>query len=577
MLTLTMLVGPLLVLMIYYKVMFAGLSSGDALDFAQIGRNLSSGRGFVTFVLRPLALTHGDNPLRQPDITHGPLYPFILALVFGIFGAKDTVVAAVSGFFYLVTVPVVYQLGTRIFNRSVGTISALLFTFNALMLEYATSGLPITLYVFLTTALLLTIYTLAAHQRDHAADPAVGAPRAQLFLAGALAGLLYLTEPIFFWVMLVVMVSVVFLMRSPRPKALGWFLMPLCLLVLPWMGRNWMLSGNPVFGLRGMELWMNTKDHYPGYLAYRMTSGELIPGVELCKAVAKKLLVGIGQVIQALPNVTASWVLAFLIPGLLFRFSDPAANTARRVMISSFLAVVFGTIIFGLQLPLFTSVIPAMFVFAIAYLLHLLDQAKLSRASTVGTGALITLTVLYPLGAEMLLQDRPQPLRERAAAQALGQNTTKTEVCISDQPWIVAWLADRPCIWIPSSTENLRGMRDRFADARWLFLTESTPQLGAEWSAVYSRCYNWNVAAYQALQKDPHAKVPAGMPIHADGDRFPLSDVLKDFLWLRPAKDVAPTAVIATVPQSQPKVGKRSDADAPLVRSVSAGPNVLVK
>ena len=35
-------------------MMFPGLINGDALDFAQLGRNMSAGRGFVTFILRPL-------------------------------------------------------------------------------------------------------------------------------------------------------------------------------------------------------------------------------------------------------------------------------------------------------------------------------------------------------------------------------------------------------------------------------------------------------------------------------------------------------------------------------------------
>ena len=154
-LTVLMLVGPPLLLFVYFKTMFPGLTNPDALDYAQLGRNLSAGRGFVTSILRPLALTHGSNPLAQPDVTHGPLYPFLLALAFGMLGAKDTTVAIVSGVFYLLTIPVLYRLGVRVFSRAVGLLAALIFTFNALMLEYAASGLPITLYVFLMTCLLL--------------------------------------------------------------------------------------------------------------------------------------------------------------------------------------------------------------------------------------------------------------------------------------------------------------------------------------------------------------------------------------------------------------------------------------
>src|SRR5690242_19980825 len=80
-----MLAGPPLLFLFYAKVMFPGLTVPEALDFAQLGRNLSEGRGFVTFFVRPLAL-HGTNPMLQQDTIHGPLYPFLLALAFAIGG-----------------------------------------------------------------------------------------------------------------------------------------------------------------------------------------------------------------------------------------------------------------------------------------------------------------------------------------------------------------------------------------------------------------------------------------------------------------------------------------------------------
>src|SRR5689334_17775228 len=157
MLILLLITIPPLLLVLYCRVMFPGLTNPDAMDFAQLGRNLSSGQGFVTHMLRPLALEHGPNILHQPEVTHGPLYPFILALAFGIFGSKDAVVAGVSGIFYLLTIPVLYILSVRLFNRAVGILTALIFIGNALMLEYASSGLHITLYIFLATCLFLTV------------------------------------------------------------------------------------------------------------------------------------------------------------------------------------------------------------------------------------------------------------------------------------------------------------------------------------------------------------------------------------------------------------------------------------
>ena len=104
---------PLLLFVLYYKTTFQGLVNNSAMDYAQIGRNLSEGRGFTTYFLRPLALTHGDNPFRQPDVNHVPLFPVFLALAFGARGATDANTAFVSGAFYLATVPVLFWLGSR--------------------------------------------------------------------------------------------------------------------------------------------------------------------------------------------------------------------------------------------------------------------------------------------------------------------------------------------------------------------------------------------------------------------------------------------------------------------------------
>ncbi|HTE19352.1 MAG TPA: hypothetical protein VK689_13340, partial [Armatimonadota bacterium] len=119
-LTAALLVVPIVLAALYFRIMFPGLTNPDALDLAQLGRNMRSGRGFVTNILLPYAMPSGAEPVnltRQPELLHGPAYPFVLALAFGALGTKDAVPAWVSALFYVLTVPVLYVLGTRVFNR----------------------------------------------------------------------------------------------------------------------------------------------------------------------------------------------------------------------------------------------------------------------------------------------------------------------------------------------------------------------------------------------------------------------------------------------------------------------------
>jgi hypothetical protein len=202
--------GSILLDFLYCRHMVSGLINPDAMDFAQCARNLLQGHGFTTQILSPLALTHSSKVLQQPEMIHGVFYPFLLALGFGIFGAKDAVVIALSGLFYVLTVPVIYFLGRRLFNVRVGWIAALIFLTNGTILDYAASGTHITLFLFLATCLFNTLHVMAntASTKDGQKEVASRLGPTYL-LAGILTGLLYLTDPLFLWLMPVLIVAVV--------------------------------------------------------------------------------------------------------------------------------------------------------------------------------------------------------------------------------------------------------------------------------------------------------------------------------------------------------------------------------
>jgi len=572
-LTLALILVPIALLYVHYRLMFPGLTNPDALDYAQVGRNLHEGRGFVTYVLRPLALTHGSDALRQPDLVHGPLYPFFLAMAFGALGAKDNVVALVSGLFYLLLIPVVYQLGTRVFNRGVGVATAAAVAFNALLLEYATSGLPITLYIFLFTSLLLVLFNLAAWRRKREQQPAPASaslPKLQLVLAGLLAGALYLTDPIFAWVVPVVIVAALWIMPVRRLSAAAHLLLPLGLLMLPWMIRNGMLTGNPVFGLRGMEVWMDTRT-YPGNLAYRIEPGGVVPTGLLFQDVLRKLAVGFGTVIDTLPQITASWLLAFFIPSLLFRFSDSAAMTLRNLLVTCFGLILLGTLIFGVEMPLFVALMPAMLVFAIAFLMHLLRQAQVSRSGGMVVAGLAALVVAYPLVKTLALQPRPVALSEVASAKAFAQVAQRDEVSVSDQPWLVAWHADRPAIWVPASDNQLKAMKERFPETRWLFLTPSARSLSKEWESIYDVFERWNSVYVQA--RNTGKKAPASLRIQGKG--HPLIEALDGYSSIGLGDNAVLTAVVAGIPSAAPRAVQGSAA--PTLRNAGLARTPIVK
>lgn len=542
-LSLAVVAGPPLLLVCCYRLLFTGLVSAEALDFAQIGRNLSQGRGFTTGILRPLALAYGGDPLRQPDLFHAPLYPLLLAFAFGAFGAKDSVAAGVSGLFYLLTIPLIYQLGKRVFTPTIGLLTALTCLLNARLLEYATSGLPITLSVFLLTALFLALYE-AAQAQGSLETPETALPKSKIVLCGLLTGLLYLTDSLFLWIAPVILIALLWLYPKNRTQAARWFLVPFVALALPWMIRNARLTGNPFFALRGLELWMNTPNAYPGSLAYRLMPDELIARPELFHDILFKILLGISQLVQSLPAVTANWALAFFLPSLFFRFTDRPANTLRNALLGCFAALSCGMLFFQVQMPLFIVLIPTALLFAFAYMLFLAQQAQMKRGAKALAAALVGFAVIYPLVSDVALIGSKGEVKERSAAWELGKMSRPDEVVLTDQPAVVAWYAERPAVLAPATDARLKDVRQRFAQTRWLFVTPQAGSLSPEWQMLYSAFQQWNTAWVQARATN----APPPERLRIQGGEAPLLEALSGFVAVAPSGSAPPAAILATIP-----------------------------
>jgi hypothetical protein len=316
------------------------------------------------------------------------------------------------------------------------------------------------------------------------------------------------------------------------------------------MVRNGLMTGNPVFGLRGMEVWMDTRT-YPGTLGYRVEPGGLVPSALLFQDVMRKLAVGFGTVIETLPQITASWLLAFFIPSLLFRFSDQAATTLRNVMVLCFGALLLGTLAFGVEMPLFVALMPAMLVFSIAFLMHLVRQANVSRSGAVMVSALAAVLAVFPLVKDLTLEERVKPLAEVASARAFTRIAARDEVAVSDQPWLVAWYADRPSVWVPAADNQLKTLRGKFAEARWLFLTPQARGLSDGWESIYDVLQRWNTAYVQARQTGKQE--PPSIRIQGKG--HPLLEALDGYATVGMGDSAVATAIVAGVPSAPESAG----------------------
>ncbi len=212
----------------------------DAYDYAQMGREIKAGHGFSTKQIFPRHIPflsqRGYLPSEEiPNLYRYPLPPLANAVSQTFF--SDPVKAAIfqSGFSFFLCLLVILFLTKRFSNGALAILTALIFAGDSTIWQYSYGGMTESLSMMLLILVLLCI---------HSAKPS----RWKWFLAGLLCGAAFLTRS---QLLLLLPLSIVFsLFSASRPKRFSAFIlivMGFCLIVSPWMIRNYALTDDPFF------------------------------------------------------------------------------------------------------------------------------------------------------------------------------------------------------------------------------------------------------------------------------------------------------------------------------------------
>ncbi len=342
--------------LVYYLNLTRSFTAPEAMDAAQLARNIAEGRGYTTQFIRPLSLdilrqqgAVSDVELRSkfPDITNPPVYPMLLAGLMKVLPFEfeidlqkanefkryqpEFLIWLLNQALFFVALIQVFRLGEKLFDPSVAWCSALVFLGTELYWKFSTSGLPTMLLLVLFLALAKTLVRLEEQGND-------GVPRGggwfagMALWAGALAGLGGLTRYGFAWVILPVLVYLGWFMGRHRGRTVAMALLGFLLVMSPWLVRNAQLSGN-LFGAAGLALYSQT-DTFPGDTLERTLFYEpsdapvngqdeikvkVADHVEL-REIANKLKRNLRHLlVHELPQFSGSWFAVVCLVGL---FSD---------------------------------------------------------------------------------------------------------------------------------------------------------------------------------------------------------------------------------------------------------------
>lgn len=462
---------------------FRGFNKPEAMDQAQVSREIARGNGFSTQLIRPLALwqleRHRGAPAAAgevfPDTFNAPLGPLVNAPLMRRFGDHPEFKAgefvhpgeraiAIGAMLCFVGATVVnFFTLRRLFDDRLAALACGLVLISDAFWQWTLTGLPQMLMLLLFSLVLYALVRAVAARFAERPGPALG----WLAGAGAGLGLVTLAHGLGAWIALgaVVFAAIHFRPRALAAAAVG---VTFLLVLSPWLLRNARVSGNP-FGLAGYAL----LDGVTASTAQRMRSPEPLTAGISPLFLRPKLQSGLAaQLGTGLTRALGGSVLAALFfLGLLYPFRKPETAVLRWGVLAMWLAAVVGMALLGWEDdPLGPGnvhilFVPVMLGYGLALALVFFTRLPAGGvplwrvAFLTGLFALAALPTVTTLMSKANTVVQFPPYFPPGIAK-LHAWTEPREIVGADMPWAVAWYADRRSLWIPTKQKEFMNLND---------------------------------------------------------------------------------------------------------------------
>ena len=479
---------------VHLFVLFRGLGTEQAMDQAQIARQVARGEGLTTKFIRPLehnlaeTEAEGNVPLvGLHDTYHSPLNPLILGAVFKLVGADnftswqmaeneliyplDRVVALVSTLFFMMAIGVTYLLVSRVFDGKIAGVTALLMVMCDLFWKFSQSGLPQMLLLLLFSCGLYFAYRAVENQEE--GNNSIVQP----LIAAAFFALMVLTHWLTAWVFFGYLIYAAIAFRPRGIIALS-SLAILFIAVLYPLIRMADITGQP-FGAARFVFYNGLSNGSESTImrTLDLSSTPLLIDGLLLKILGTTLI----QATSLIPFLGGILAAPVFFIALLHPFKRTSIARFRWMIALMWLFGAIGMAIFGInssnalhpnQIHLLFA--PIMAAYGLAFLsilwsrLDFVSTAPFLRnahyiAIVAFSAAPIILTLPKEVRMYMQVSDKggwPKwppyyPLiLNKGMAEWVEKDPLQPEIVVSDQPWAVAWYADTYSLWLPRSKDE---------------------------------------------------------------------------------------------------------------------------
>ncbi|MBT8041954.1 MAG: hypothetical protein KJN98_02185 [Pontiella sp.] len=492
----------LILVMIYTATQFRGLNSEEAMDYAQLGRNMSIQNGMLTKVVRPLTmwkmqtLTPGENPLigAHPDMFNAPAYPALLATGFKAFDllgadpftmpegvrgvampAEQWIILPLNHTFCLLSGLLVFFLGKRLFSHEIGFVSMTTYYLSNLVWQNSISGLNISMAGFFVLASFFCMITATMNRRDGSHKALWVTPYLLSIFSAAIAFYTrYITIAVVPGVCLLVWLMCGRFRGGTRFVVV--FVILFTLLITPWLYRNYKVSGNPA-GMVGYTALTETAA-YPDNSLHRDYHPEVSFG-RSTKVLKEKWVNNYsGTYSTVIPSMGGGILMGLFIATFFYHFVRPQVNHLRwgvgvSLLTTAGLAGFFSeTSIQSIQVY-WPFVIP----YGIAFFYILIDRLDLGvRLYNLWLKILIVVLVFVPMFLTLAPPNnvRTYPPYHAPMIGRVGQMLNPREVLCTDMPWATAWYGDRVSILVPKDLEQFYEINDYKQYISGLYFTTIT-------------------------------------------------------------------------------------------------------
>ena len=464
---------------IYIMFNFKGLTSKYGMDQAQIGRQIAKNEGITTRFIRPVALQQLEESGKQIDMyqfydtTHSPLNSLIYAGVIKAFGGDDPqkfamtknqdvyeldrIIAGTCVLFLMISIGINYILISNMFDSKIAAIVAIIMLVSEHFWNFSQSGLPQMLMLCIFSGACYLIWK-AVQRQEAELSPVV-----PVILSGFMFGLLALAHWMTLWIFLGYLL---FTISYFRPRGISAVFVALTVAIF--------IAGPLIFNAQHSDGLMGTAYYYINGttgIAQDYNFRQLdLPNMD----VRDLILRVIKTTLQQTNNIHSHIGGFFMATGFFLALFHPFKRTSiaifRWAILLMWVCAALGMSIYGLSddpldpNQLHILFMPMMSAYALALISILWARIPLSQQPGIVGLAPFIVIILVTASPMIINQQREFRNDGRKVVpgyspytynQLLTKQVNETEIVFTDQPWAVAWYADRTAIWLPSNLKTL--------------------------------------------------------------------------------------------------------------------------